>query len=419
MKKIEKYLRDEKGAVTTVVVVTLLFFVIILSTTYIISATLRKSQLESEFIAKETYERDFENIDEICSSLFPKVVDGVEILEGFCYVGGKVDSGLVISDNVVDANAYAAQDTVGTELKGNQYVWIEVPRNAIVYPTAGLNITNFTTEEYTKIETDLHTYTNTYRNGTRFTDTYYADYTTGWFTDANAYNTAKNKMLKSVYQNGGFWIGRYEAGIETPRTASGTATTTPLSKANLYPYNYVSRTQAKVLAEQVLGTSGKHTSSLMFGVQWDLVIKYLETKGVTQEELKGTTTGSTNWGNYANAEILITNTNAKYAIYNRSSYTLGTWNPVPNNYTKPNSGTDNWVLLSTGANETRSSKQHICDLAGNEWEWTLEYTSYTGEPCARRGGNYDRNGSSSPASVRSSDNATDGNVYTGFRVSLY
>lgn len=58
MKKIEKYLRDEKGAVTTVVVVTLLFFVIILSTTYIIVATLRKNQLKSQLIAREIYEKD-------------------------------------------------------------------------------------------------------------------------------------------------------------------------------------------------------------------------------------------------------------------------------------------------------------------------------------------------------------------------
>jgi len=35
-----------------------------------------------------------------------------------------------------------------------------------VYPTAGLNITGFSNDEYAKIETDLHTYTNDYRDGT-------------------------------------------------------------------------------------------------------------------------------------------------------------------------------------------------------------------------------------------------------------
>ena len=44
----------------------------------------------------------------------------------------------------------------------------------------------------------------------------------------------------------------------------------------MYPYTYVTRTQAEVLAEKV--ESGSCTSSLMFGVQWDLVLKYIENK---------------------------------------------------------------------------------------------------------------------------------------------
>ena len=55
-------------------------------------------------------------------------------------------------------NGLTIQDSTG-----NQYVWVEVPKTAEVYPTAGLAITSFTDEEYTAIETDLHTYTNDYR----------------------------------------------------------------------------------------------------------------------------------------------------------------------------------------------------------------------------------------------------------------
>ena len=158
---------------------------------------------------------------------------------------------------------------------GSEYVWVEVPKTKAVYSTAGLSVTNFD-DNYTKIENDLHEYTKVYRNNTNYSDVYYADSTAGWFADSNAYDTAKKKMLKSVYQNGGFWVGRYEAGIEKNRTEEGNATIMPLSKENLYPYIYVTRTQAKVLAEQV--ESGSYTSSLMFGVQWDLVLKYIETK---------------------------------------------------------------------------------------------------------------------------------------------
>ena len=322
---------------------------------------------------------------------------------GFSKVAGtSLSTGLVIQDST-----------------GNQYVWVEVPKTDTVYPNAGLAITNFTEDEYTAIENDLHTYTSTYRNGTSFTDTYYKDTdNTGWFADATAYNTAKQNMLKSVYQNGGFYVGRYETGIATtqsPRTASGDTAQTPVIKANAYPYNYVTRKQAKVLAESM--EHGNRTSSLMFGVQWDLVLKYLETKNAaTQDQLK---TNSKDIGNYANAKFKMTSTKAKYAIYSKSSSTLGNWNNVPADYEKPDSGTENKVLLTTGANETRNSKMNICDLAGNVCEWTLEKTSNDSYPCARRGGLYSNGGSNFPASDRSSYGTTISYDYIGFRVSLY
>ena len=146
---------------------------------------------------------------------------GITLPEGFAPT--KIDGEDSIDDGLVITDVY-----------GNEYVWIEVPKTATVYPTAGVSISSFTDEEYTKIEEDLHKYTNDYRNGTSYRDVYYADSTTGWFTDADQYNRLKQKMLKSVYQNGGFWVGRYEAGIEENRTASGTATITPLS-ASLLP----------------------------------------------------------------------------------------------------------------------------------------------------------------------------------------
>ena len=61
---------------------------------------------------------------------------------------------------------------------------MKVQITATVYPTAGLNITKFTTDEYTKIENDLHTYTSTYRNGTNYKDEWHEDTnnTADWYT---------------------------------------------------------------------------------------------------------------------------------------------------------------------------------------------------------------------------------------------
>ena len=297
------------------------------------------------------------------------------------------------------SNGYTIQDNTG-----NQYVWVEVPITDEVYPVAGLNIKDFTAEEYTAIETDLHTYTNDYRMS-GWKDEYSSDAATGLTSEQ--YTELKQTMLKSVYQNGGFYIGKYETGIEGTQKTSGSSSTapteTPVIKQNAYPYNNVTCSQAQTLASKM--ESGKYTSSLMFGVQWDLVLKYLETKGTVQAGLK---TNSTNWGNYYNNLWNITNENSKYAP-NGSGWTSGAYG------TKES---DSSILLSTGASDT-FSKQGIYDLAGNVWEWTLEKTYSSSNPCASRGGNSSNNGDGIPAVYRGKFSTTDYVNYLGFRVSLF
>ena len=325
-----------------------------------------------------------------------------------------LDNGLVIQD-----------------ASGNEYVWIEVPKTAEVYPTAGLEITNFTVDEYTAIETDLHTYTDYYRNGTSSTDTYSSDAATG--LTSTEYTKLKQKMLKSVYENGGFWIGRYEAGITTNRTASGTPTVAPLSKAGtvenaVYPYTYVTCSQAQTLANML--TTDNYTCSLMFGVQWDLVLKHIEVKEVAKGTELATIqsalrSNSTSWGNYRDASFTINR--GKYADF--KDYELSTiWTPynetTSNNFVNSSSvkqvqnSNGNGILLTTGASDA-CKKMNIYDLAGNVWELTLEYTSITGYPCAHRGGDCIFSGSGGPASYSNGGRATYSDLNVGFRASLY
>ena len=332
---------------------------------------------------------------------------------------GTIDTGLVIQD-----------------ASGNEYVWVVVPKS--LYNNTAYNSNNAkkpsSSTDYANIEYCLQQYTATYRNGTSYSDVYYPDdKNVGWFADETAYNNLKNSMLKSVYENGGFYVGRYEAGIVENRTGYGPTNSdgkytiegmpVPVSKADAYPYTYVTRTQAQNLASNV--NSGTKTSSLMFGVQWDLVLAFMskDTAKITSTDVL--TKDSTTIGNYYNSTFQLSQT-GQYAVY--SNYSLSsTWNPSTTSTTNfldssrnkiAQSSTGNGILVTTGTSE-KNKVMNIYDIAGNVFEWTLEKTSDTDSPCAGSGGDCGATGSGHPATFRRNDSTDSSHDGVGFRVSLF
>ena len=289
----------------------------------------------------------------------------------------------------------------------NTYVWIEVPKTTDVYKTSGLDINNFTTDVYEKIYNDLKTYTQDYKDNNS-SDEWYSGC---GIETKEKYDNLKNTMLKSIYQNGGFWIGQYETGIETSRSSENDELKTAIIQKGAYPYNYLKCSQAQEIATNI--DSGSYTSSLMFGIQWDLVLKHIETRnGKKQEQIKN---NSTEWGNYRNAKFDVKE--GKYAIYDSTTQTLKEWKEITDTYTKKNEGEENIVLLSTGEVE-RNSILNIYDLAGNVYEWTLENMGEKG-PCVSRGGNYGGTGEEQSVCVRTGNEIQKAYNYIGFRVTLY
>ena len=328
---------------------------------------------------------------------------------------GTIDTGLVIQD-----------------ASGNEYVWVVVPRTTAVYKTTGLGKTAFTDADYTSIEKDLKDYTSTYVTTSGYSDTYVADdKNVGWFADETAYSNFKNSMLKSVYENGGFYVGRYEAGIAENRTSKGPTNSdgkytiaempAPVSKADAYPYTYVTRTQAQNLASNV--NSGTKTSSLMFGVQWDLVLAFMHNKGNIADSTL--TSNSTAIGNYRDSVFQLSQT-GQYAVY--SNYSLSsTWKPSTTSNTNfvdssrnkiAQSSNGNGILVTTGTSET-NKVMNIYDIAGNVFEWTLELISSTDFPCTSRGGFFNFSGSDYPAAYRLSYSTGISDISVGFRVSIF
>ena len=328
---------------------------------------------------------------------------------------GTIDTGLVIQD-----------------ASGNEYVWVVVPRTTAVYATTGLGKTTFTDADYTSIENDLKEYTKTYRGSTSFiTDTWYADdKNEGWLSETE-YKTLKNSMLKSVYENGGFYVGRYEAGIGTNRTSIEAQvngkypvpTTAPVTKADAYPYTYVTRTQAQNLASNV--KSGTKTSSLMFGVQWDLVLAFMHNKGNIEDSTL--TSNSTTIGNYYNSTFDLNR--GKYAQCGQLGNTWKNFDSALDSIVVSNETTgkmkkteqnsyQNGILLTTGGTE-QSKVMNIYDIAGNVYEWTLEKTPNTYEPCVTRGGLFNDTGSDRPAAEHGGSSSGHSFYSIGFRVSIF
>ena len=319
---------------------------------------------------------------------------------------GDLATGLVIKDN-----------------NDNEYVWVEVPTT--IYDNTTYNNNGAkkpsNSEDYTNIEACLKFYTKDYSNSN--------------YSDTNSKFTEQYQaMLKSVYTNGGFWIGRYEAGLEEgkdPRTSyvAISASDKAVIKPNMYPYNYVTRDEAQTLAQKM--DYGDCKGSLIFGIQWDLTLKYIEEKTVelAEEANKDTvradiksklTSNSTTIGNYYNSEFTLNR--GKFATYND----LSDWKSY-NSEEKPTlvtgsqkqaqSSNSNAILLTTGATDA-TNLQNIYDIAGNVWEWTREIYA-TSNPCVVRGGCYYYDGSNNPAKDRSNDSTSSSNSVVGFRLGLW
>ena len=119
----------------------------------------------------------------------------VPLPNGFYYVGGDISTGLVISDKQGDT-----MNASGTSM-GNQFVWIPVSSEA----------------DLTRTKFDTTTGQTTTGLNTTFTE----PSASGYSTEASEYNTMRAQVLKY----GGFYIGRYEAGVNstTLRTKVTTA----------------------------------------------------------------------------------------------------------------------------------------------------------------------------------------------------
>ena len=270
---------------------------------------------------------------------------------GFKIVNGAttVDKGIVI------------EDVTESGTKGSQFVWIPVG--------------TITKADGTSVEINLNRYTFD-SNGiptaqdSNVINSYYQELETS--SKGNATAKSITNFKNSVVQNGGYYIGRYEARTATARNAAGNALTQITEKGTENVYNYVTQLQAAQLSQNMYN-SDKFTSDLMNSYAWDTATVFIQNCG----------------------------TNTKYSRQNRL----------------------NTSLAQTGTNSLTDTRKidvqcNIYDMASNIVEWTTETSFYSSGPCVYRGGIY--NDSFSFTSYRNNayNTSLSGN-YLGFRPLLY
>ena len=270
------------------------------------------------------------NVKKEWKNTIASVEDGVPIPKGFTYKEGTKDTGLVIQ-----------QDE-----KGNEFVWVPATESTYVKDTSFPSYNNF-----------KPTGDDTLPKG---------------ITDETA----------DVIKYGGFYIGRYEAGIPEGDTSPSNKTGIPVSKQGVTVWTNINYTNAKANAENMISNEYVQTG-LITGKAWDTTCHWIKDSLKSINE-SARLTDSRYYGNYHNS----------LAPANKNSGTKRT----------------------AGFSENWKAK-NIYDLAGNVYEWTSEaYSSYF----ILRGGGYNCDGSDNAVSYRYGNypsGASAGNF--GFRSRLY
>ena len=189
------------------------------------------------------------------------------------------------------------------------------------------------------------------------------------------YQEEYNKMIKSVSQYGGFYVGRYEMSLnsETKNAESKYGATSANASDTDTNQWYGLYNRAKTYAPE--NASQKVVSSMIWGSQYDAMLKWMK-------------------GNKIN---VTSSSPTDLSIGNTSR-----------NTTRVTGGANNGQTVS------KDKLSNIYDLLGNSLEWTQEAnnTSYR----VIRGGYYN---SSIAPSYRSYDCPTDTLSYDGSRFTLY
>ena len=268
--------------------------------------------------------------------------------------GVKVPAGFKIAEDsatAVTGGVVIEDSTAGDEnTQGSQFVW--VPVGNVITDSTG-STTTITLGRYTFASDGTKTLVQSAENWSQeiAIDTYYKELV----SSAYGNSTAKDleDFVTKATTSGGYYIGRYEAGDATARSSTRTSSTSDTNpivcKAGVYPYNYITQSQALSLCQKMYSSSN-FESDLINSYAWDTTIVFIQ-------EFSGDTNYSQQKGR--NTARAVQKCGESILDYN----------------------------LDEG-DENQDIRCNIYDMAGNTREWSTGTSSYTYYPCVTRGGLY-------------------------------
>ena len=296
----------------------------------------------------------------------------IPIPQGYNYIKGDKIGGAVITD--------AAS---GKEKEGNEFVWVPVDTlSNMAVPTSGTDantnyrgvLYNWDTDATGNTAYDWSADSTSYREPANLSSSYDSTSKNSSWT-STLYQEEYNKMVKSVSEYGGFYIGRYEMSINaTSKNAESKygATSANASDTDTNQW-YGLYNKAKTYAPE--NASQKVVSSMIWGSQYDAMLKWMK-------------------GNKIN---VTSSSPTDLSIGNTSR-----------NTTRVTGGANNGQTVS------KDKLSNIYDLLGNIREWTQEAISTAYR--ISRGGYY--SGSYAPSSRTDNYPASTFSSY-GSRLTLY
>ena len=235
----------------------------------------------------------------------------IPLPDGFTYVGGTKSEGIVISDNSADAGKGTSHEVAQT-LQGNQFVWVPV-----------------------EIDEDFKRYEGYYNgNKSSILGSCHEPYSGGYETEQDEYDA----MKQSVLNYNGFYVGRYEAGVEgEERTENSGIKDEVIIKQGRNVYNYIGWSDSDDMTDETGGavelsknfdTKRGYTSvasTLMYGVQWDAIMAWFDpaykTGSCEENAFVKDSTGKGNFNEEENTNpwrgsVTVTGASADYEVNN-------------------------------------------------------------------------------------------------------